>query len=121
MTDDATFHNGTVQLADFRLIRSHCVITKLLQIAQLRKNSPSTRFTEDVIVRLQRTRILQKQPRSYSKALRQQKRRQQLRKKDFFIITNIIKGHKATDLTRPNELGTTTSKVATKRPGRTQL
>jgi hypothetical protein len=25
------------------------------------------------------------------------------------FITNIIKGHKITDLTRPNELGTTTS------------
>jgi hypothetical protein len=37
--------------------------------------------------------------------------RQQLRKKDFFI--NIIKEHKVTDLTRPNELGTMTSNVAT--------
>jgi hypothetical protein len=39
------------------------------------------------------------------------KRRQQRRKKDF--ITNIIKGHKIIDLTRPNELSTTTSKAAT--------
>jgi hypothetical protein len=41
--------------------------------------------------------------------------------KERFFITNIIKGHKVTDLTRPNELGTTTSKVATKSPGRTRL
>jgi hypothetical protein len=41
--------------------------------------------------------------------------------KERFFITNIIKGHKVTDLTRPNKLGTTTSKVATKSPGRTRL
>jgi hypothetical protein len=41
--------------------------------------------------------------------------------KERFFITNIIKGHKVIDLTRPNELGTTTSKVATRSPGRTQL
>jgi hypothetical protein len=49
MTDDATFHNGTVQQADFRLIRSHRAVAKLLQIAQLRKNSPFIRITKDVI------------------------------------------------------------------------
>jgi hypothetical protein len=38
--------------------------------------------------------------------------------KERFFITNILKGHKVTDLTRPNELGTTTSKVATRSPGR---
>jgi hypothetical protein len=38
-----------------------------------------------------------------------------------FFITNIIKGHKVTDLTRPNKLGTTMSKVVTKSPGRTRL
>jgi hypothetical protein len=43
-----------------------------------------------------------------------------VRKKDFFI-TNIIKGHKITDLTRPNKLGTMTSKAATKSTGRTWL
>jgi hypothetical protein len=48
MTDDVTFHNGTVQRADFRLIRSHYVVAELLQIAQLKKNSPFTRITEDV-------------------------------------------------------------------------
>jgi hypothetical protein len=42
-------------------------------------------------------------------------------KKERFFITNIIKGHKVTDLTRPNKLGTTTSKVATKSPDRTRL
>jgi hypothetical protein len=41
--------------------------------------------------------------------------------KERFFITNIIKGHKVTDLTRPNELGTTTSKVATRSPSRTRL
>jgi hypothetical protein len=30
MTDDATFHNGTVQRTDFKLIRSHCAIAELL-------------------------------------------------------------------------------------------
>jgi hypothetical protein len=49
---DANFRNGTVQQADFRVIHSHGAIVESLQIAQLRKNSPSTRFTEDVIVRL---------------------------------------------------------------------
>jgi hypothetical protein len=41
--------------------------------------------------------------------------------KERFFITNIVKGHKVTDLTRPNELGTTTSNVATKSPHRTRL
>jgi hypothetical protein len=59
-TGDANFRNGTVQQVDFRVTHSHCAIVESLQIAQLRKNSPSTRFTEDVIVRLQRTWILQK-------------------------------------------------------------
>jgi hypothetical protein len=62
MTDNATFYNGTVQRADFRLIRLHCAIAELLQIAQLRKNLPSTRFTEDITVRHKRTQILHKQP-----------------------------------------------------------
>jgi hypothetical protein len=42
-------------------------------------------------------------------------------KKKRFFITNIIKGHKVTDLTRPNKLGTMMSKAATKSTGRTQL
>jgi hypothetical protein len=41
--------------------------------------------------------------------------------KERFFITNIIKGHKVIDLTRPNELGTMMSKVATKSLGRTRL
>jgi hypothetical protein len=35
-------------------------------------------------------------------------------KERFFIITNIVKGRKVTDLTRLNELGTTTNKVTTR-------
>jgi hypothetical protein len=42
-------------------------------------------------------------------------------KQDFFSITNIFKGYKITDLTRPNELGTTTNKVATRSIERTRL
>jgi hypothetical protein len=38
--------------------------------------------------------------------------------KERFFITNIIKGHKVTNLTRPNEFGTMMSKVAIKSPGR---
>jgi hypothetical protein len=41
--------------------------------------------------------------------------------KERFFITNIIKWHKVTDFTRPNELGTTMSKVATRSTGRTWL
>jgi hypothetical protein len=41
--------------------------------------------------------------------------------KERFFITNIIKEYNITNLTRPNELGTTTSKVATKGPGKTRL
>jgi hypothetical protein len=41
--------------------------------------------------------------------------------KEKNFITNIVKGHKVIDLTRPNELGTMTSKVATRSPGRTRL
>jgi hypothetical protein len=33
MADDATFHNGTVQQADLRLIHSHYDIAELLRIA----------------------------------------------------------------------------------------
>jgi hypothetical protein len=38
-----------------------------------------------------------------------------------FFITNIVRGHKVTDLTRPNELGTMMSNVATRSLGRTWL
>jgi hypothetical protein len=120
MTDDATFHNGIVQRADFRLIRSHCIVAELLQMAQPKKNSPFIWNTEAVTDRCQRTRIIQKQPRWYSKALRQQKRKTATGKERFFI-TNIVKGHKVTTLTRPNELGTMTSNVATRSPERTRL
>jgi hypothetical protein len=48
------------------------------------------------------------------------KKETKTRKERFFII-NIIKGHKVTDLTRPNELGTTMSKVAIRSPGRRLL
>jgi hypothetical protein len=41
--------------------------------------------------------------------------------KERLFIINTIKIHKVTDLTRPNELSTTTSKAATKSTGRTQL
>jgi hypothetical protein len=41
--------------------------------------------------------------------------------KERLFITNTNKGHRVTDLTRPNELSTTTSKAATKSTGRTQL
>jgi hypothetical protein len=41
--------------------------------------------------------------------------------KERFFITNIIKGHKVIDLTRPNELGTPMSVVATRSLGRTRL
>jgi hypothetical protein len=41
--------------------------------------------------------------------------------KERFFTTNIVKGHKVIDLTRPNKLGTTTSKVATRSLGRSRL
>jgi hypothetical protein len=41
-------------------------------------------------------------------------------KERFFIITNIVKGRKVTDLTRLNELGTTTNKVTTRSLERTR-
>jgi hypothetical protein len=41
--------------------------------------------------------------------------------KERFFITNISKGYKITDLTRPNKLGTTTGKAATKSTGRSRL
>jgi hypothetical protein len=41
--------------------------------------------------------------------------------KERFFVTNIIKRHKVTNLKRLNELGTKTSKVATKSADRTQL
>jgi hypothetical protein len=40
-----------VQRVDFKLICSHYVVTKLLQLAQLRKNSSFTRIIEDVTER----------------------------------------------------------------------
>jgi hypothetical protein len=41
--------------------------------------------------------------------------------KERLFITNTNKGHKVTNLTRPNKLSTTTSKAATKSTGRTWL
>jgi hypothetical protein len=49
------------------------------------------------------------------------KKKKTTTRKERFFITNIIKRHKVIDLTRPNELGTTTSKVATRSPERTWL
>jgi hypothetical protein len=46
------------------------------------------------------------------------KTQKSLERQDF-TITNVIKGYKVINLTRPNELGTTTSKVATRSPKRT--
>jgi hypothetical protein len=51
---------------------------------------------------------------------REKLRRQHSGKRSFSII-NIFKRYKITDLTRPNELGTTTNKVATRSPERTRL
>jgi hypothetical protein len=48
------------------------------------------------------------------------KRRYQRRKKHF-LLQIPTKGHKVPDLTRPNELSTTTSKAATKSTDRTRL
>ena len=39
----------------------------------------------------------------------------------FFSITNGFKKYKITHLTRPNELGNTTSKVAKRNPDTTRL
>jgi hypothetical protein len=50
----------------------------------------------------------------------QESQKQQLGRQDF-TITNILKGYKVIDLTRPNELSTTMNKVATKSPERTRL
>jgi hypothetical protein len=115
MTDNATFHNGTVQRVDFRLIHSHCAIAELLQIAQLRKNSPFTRFTE------RHYGTPPENPDTPETTRMILKSTQATTEKERFFITNIIKGHKVIDLTRPNELGTTTSKLATKSLGRTRL
>jgi hypothetical protein len=48
-------------------------------------------------------------------------KRKTVTRKERFFITNIIKGHKVTALTRPNELGTTTNNVATRSLERTRL
>jgi hypothetical protein len=42
-------------------------------------------------------------------------------KKERFFITNIFKGHKVTNLAKPNELGTMTSKLSIRSPERTRL
>jgi heme oxygenase len=120
MTDDTTFHNGTVQRADFRLINLHCAIAKLLWIAQLRKEldihkNHRRRYSmpPDNLDTSETTQMILKSTQTI-------KMRQQLRKKDFLLQIS-SKGIKVIDLTRPNELGTTMSKVATKSLGRTQL
>jgi len=43
------------------------------------------------------------------------------KKARIFFITNEIKKYKITHLTRPDELGTTTSKVAKRNPDTTRL
>jgi hypothetical protein len=48
-------------------------------------------------------------------------KKETITEKERYFITNIIKGHKVTELTKPNELGTTTSKVATRSPSKTWL
>jgi hypothetical protein len=121
MTDDATFNNGTVQRVDFKLIRSHYAVTKLLQLAQLRKKLAIHKNHRGRYRTLSENPDIPEKTRMILKSTQTtKKRRHQLRKKHFFI-TNIVKGHKVIDLTRPNKLGTTTSKVATRSPGRTQL
>jgi hypothetical protein len=67
------------------------------------------------LVSTERTRESQKQPGQYS-------RKKKNNSEDKILsITNDFKRYKITDLTRPNELGTTTSKVATRSLERIRL
>jgi hypothetical protein len=98
--------------------------TRPLPISFSSYYSERTRYSQDTQKRLQNAA---KEPRfsrnnlnDTQKHSNKQKRRQQLRNK-ILSITNIFKGCKITDLTRPNELGTTTNKVAMRSLERTRL
>jgi hypothetical protein len=119
MTDDATFHNGKCneQISDLSVNTGHyrivtdCTTQKELAIHKIHRRRYSTPLenpdsSETTQMILKSTQTTKKETPT---------------KKERFFLTNIIKGHKVTDLTRPNELGTTTSKAATKSPSRTRL
>jgi hypothetical protein len=108
-----------VERVDPRLIHSHHAINELIQIAQFRKYSHPQDSHDTLLYAFRepeyfRNKLDHAQKQSDNK-------KETATEKERLFITNINKGHKIIDLTRPNKLSTTTSKVATKSTGRTRL
>jgi hypothetical protein len=108
MTGDTIFHNGIVQRAYTRLIRSHYAIDELLQITETQKEFAIHK------IHIIHYSVPQENPDTLKTTQTILKSTQTTTEKEILFITNIIKGHKITDLIRPNNLGTMMSKAATK-------
>ena len=117
MTDDTLLHNGTVQRADFRLIhptqwQRYHITTKRTHQPLSKEGLPHKEHNNPVLT--ERTQESHKQPGH------KQKKNENSEDKILSII-NGFKNYKITHLTRPNELGTTTSEVGKRNPDTTRL
>jgi hypothetical protein len=114
VTDCTPFHNGTIQRADFRLIRSHCAIAELLQLVQTQKELAIRKIHRRDYRTLPKNPNFLKTTQMILNSTQTSKKGDNNSESKIFSITNIFKRYKITDLTGPNEFGTTTNKVATK-------
>jgi hypothetical protein len=91
----------------------------LLQLILVKKELDNYKTRRRENKGYQRTQIFQKQPGKYSEELG--KTQKTTFRQIILSITNAFERYNITDLTRPNELSTTTNKVETRRPERTRL
>jgi hypothetical protein len=115
MTNDTPFHNGTVQQGRFQTCPSSTTAELLYHSKKELINSEAnkgyhTKKTKNSVF-TERTQESHKQLGQYS-------RKKNNSEDKILSITNDFKRYNIADLTRPNELSTTTNKVATRSPER---
>jgi hypothetical protein len=91
------------QRENFRLIRPHSALAKLLQLILVKKNSTITKHAKEKTKGYQGTQIIQKQPKKYSEELR--KTQKTTFRQKVLSITNAFERYKITDPTRPMNSG----------------
>ena len=116
MTEGTNPHNGTIQRADFRLI--HPALWWSYQIT-VKKQPVNHEEKKGYLTRNIRTQFLQKELENLMNNQDYSRKMNDNSEDKILSITSGFKKYKITHLTRPNELGTTTSKVA--KGTRTQL
>ena len=112
MTEGTNPHNGTFQRADFGFIHPKNGRAIIL----LQKELISHEATKGYLTRSITTRILQKELGTLINKRDISRIKKDNSEDKILSITNDFKRYKVTHLTRPNELGTTTGKVAKRNP-----